>query len=742
MINVRQINTRHQRLCRLVSTRRVKDALDVLGDLVGESGFSDFFIQLEHLEHTYEQMLNYMLEGIQDPERDRIYRKLLISILELSDRVRDLLMEKHSGWHTYILKQEMDKKQELTGKSVIETMDDLSFKEELDELMDEGQKSPGATDERRKRLSMDIFRHLWLSNHYNEAENSLTAAILSCRDFFWYEKALYISGILLSGLRFWDEEKVHRLIDFAGEEQQEVSARALVAIVILLYRYDDRIEFHPNILHRLKLLKDEVNLEQSLEKIALQMIRTRDTLEIGKKLQEDLIPEMAKIKPRIEDKLKMDDIREEMLEEGRNPDWESVFNESDDLYRKVDEFMKLQMEGADVYMTTFAHLKQFPFFRELTNWLVPFHKDNPDLAEIYDASSEVFDPEIFVDGLKKTPFLCNSDKYSFIFNIRFLPDDQKKMLSNAFMMELEGMQEMISDEKITSGDFTKKTVFIQYIQDLYRFFKISPFKNEFEDVFTGKLNLYRAYFFREIVDDSSITRNIAEYLFEKNHFEEALDIFRMMLEEHPTDRELLEKAGYCYQKQGNYREAIDTYKKIGLSGEQTMWTLKNLGICHRKLNDYEHALEIYERASQMKPDDQTIESLIGYCHLRLGNHETALQHYFKIEYMNPGNQHILRPIAWCYFVLGEFEKSEKYFKKVFELTPGHYDYMNYGHLQWALGNRKKAIELYIQSLKDPEFEMDDFLKSMEEDRPVLTRNGISNKDIPLMLDYLHYQLKK
>jgi tetratricopeptide (TPR) repeat protein len=651
-------------------------------------------------------------------------------------------METQSGWHTYILKQEMEKKQELTGKSIIETMDDLSFKKELDQLMDEGQESPEATDERRKRLSMDIFRHLWLSNHYNEAENSLTAAILSCRDFLWYEKALYISGILLSGLRFWDEEKVHRLIDFAGEEEQEVSARALVAIVILLYRYDDRIEFYPNILHRLKLLKDDLNLEQSLEKIALQMIRTRDTLEIGKKLQEDLIPEMAKIKPRIEDKLKMDDIREELLEEGRNPDWESVFNESDDLYRKVDEFMKLQMEGADVYMTTFAHLKQFPFFRELTNWLVPFHKDNPDLEEIYDASSEVFDPDIFVDGLKKTPFLCNSDKYSFIFNIRFLPDDQKKMLSNAFMMELEGIQEMISDEKITSGDFTKKTVFIQYIQDLYRFFKISPFKNEFEDVFTGKLNLYRSYFFREIVDDSSITRNIAEYLFEKNHFEEALDIFIMMLEEDPADRELLEKAGYCYQKQGNFREAIETYKKIGLSGEQTMWTLKNLGICYRKLNDYEHALEIYEKASQIKTDDQTIESLIGYCHLRLGNHETALQHYFKIEYMNPGNQHILRPIAWCYFVLGELEKTNKYFKKVFELTPGHYDYMNYGHLQWALGNRKKAIELYIQSLKDPEFEMNDFLKTMEEDRPVLTRNGISKKDIPLMLDYLHYQLKK
>lgn len=742
MINVQQIKTKYQRLCKLVSGRRVKDAMDVLNDLVSASGFSDFFIQKEHLEHTYEQMLNYMLEGVKDPERDSVYNKMLTSILELADRVKDQLMEKHSGWHTYTLKQEVGRQQELTGKRLIETMDDLSFKRELDEIIDEGRVSPEATDERRRKLSMEIFRHLWLSNRYMEAENSLSSAILSCRDFLWYEKALFISGILLSGLRYWDEEKIHRLIDFAGEEDQEVTARAIVALVILLYRYDDRIEFYPNIVHRLKLLKDELKLEQSFEKIALQLIRTRDTLEIGRKLQEDLMPEMAKLKPKLEDKLKMDDIRDELLEEGRNPDWESMFSESDDLYRKVDEFMKLQMEGADVYMTTFAHLKQFPFFNELSNWLVPFHKENPDLSEIYSSQSEVFDPDIFVDGLKNTPFLCNSDKYSFIFNIRYLPDDQKKMLSNAFLMEMEGLQEMISDEKLTSGDFTTRTVFIQYIQDLYRFFKISPFKNEFEDVFGGKLDLYKSWFFREIVEDDSIPGNIAEYLFEKDHFEEALDIFKMLLEEQPTHRELLEKAGYCYQKEGNYREAINYYTRIGLSGEQNLWTIKNLGICYRKINDYQAALDVYEKASSMQPDDQTTESLIGYCHLKLGNFQTALKHYFKIEYLNPGNNHILRPIAWCYFALGELKKSDKYFTRVFEQKPGYYDYINYGHVQWALGNKRDAVELYIQSLRDLNFEMEDFLKTMDEDQSILINNGISKKDIPLMLDYLHYRLIK
>ena len=742
MINVHQIKTRYQRLGSLVAARRVKDALDVLSELVGNSGFSDFFIQLEHLEHTYEQMLMYMLEGIQDPERDQVYNKLLVSILELADRVKDQLLEKQSGWHTYILKGEVDRQQELTGKSVIETMDDFSFKRELDEIIDEGRISPGATEERRRKLSIDIFKHLWLSNRYDEAENSLSAAILTCREFLWYEKALFISGILLSGLRYWDEEKVHRIIDFAGEEEQEVSARALVALVILLYRFDDRIEFYPNIIRRLKLLKEELKLEQSFEKIALQLIRTRDTLEIGKKLQEDLMPEMAKLRPKLEDKLKMDDIREDMLKEGRNPDWESMFSETDDLYKKVDEFMKLQMEGADVYMTTFAHLKQFPFFNELTNWLVPFHAENPELSAIYDSRNDTFDPEIIIDGLKKTPFLCNSDKYSFIFNIRYLPEEQKRLLSKAFLMELEGLQEMISDEKITSGDFTKKTVFIQYIQDLYRFFKISPFKNEFEDVFSGKLDLYKAWFFQEIIENDSVTRNIGEYLFEKDHFEEALDIFKMLLKKSPGDRELLEKAGFCYQKEKNYRKAVEYYNQIGLSEEQNLWTLKNLGICYRNQNDYQAALRVYEKASSLQPEDQTIQSLIGYCHLKLGEYDVALKHYFKIEYINPGNQHILRPIAWCYFARGELKKSDKYFSKVFQGKPGHYDYINYGHVKWALGNKREAVELYLQSLRDPDFGMEDFLKTMEEDQPLLTGNGINQKDIPLMLDYLHYRLMK
>ena len=741
MINVKKINSKYDQLCSLIHARKIKDALDSLKELISEAGYSDFFVQQEHLESTYEQMLRYTLEGVHDPEREKIYMKLRKSIIQLADKVRSFLMRKYSGWLTLTLQEELEKRQKLTGKGVIESLDDLAFRVELDEIINEDKTSPSTTDLKRRELIMEIFKHLWLTDEYGEAENSLASTILTCKDFTWYEQAQQVSAILLSGLRRFDEQKIHRMIDFTEVEDHQVSGRALVGLVILLYTYDKRLYLYPSVLSRLELLKDAIDLDKILEQIVLQFIRTEETMELGKKLHEDIIPEMAKLKPKLEDKLKMEDLKEEDLTGDRNPDWESVFKESDELYKKVDEFMKLQMEGADVYMTTFARLKNFPFFNELTNWLVPFYKENPDLTEIYNQNSESFNPELFISGLKKMPFLCNSDKYSFIFNLKFLPDEQKKMLSTAFSMEMEGLSDMISDEELMNESFARRTVFVQYIQDLYRFFKLSPFKNEFEDLFQGKLAIYNSGFFNKLIGDHKIFRNIAEYFFEKGHYDDALEIFGMQLKKEPENTELLEKTGFCYQQMEQYRKALEFYQKLDIHGKTGVWVLKNRGYCYRRLEDYANALKMYEKLSEDNPDDIKNESLTGYCHLKLEQYEEALKRYFKIEYMQPDNKNVIRPIAWCYFALREFDKSEKYYNKVFEQEPDYYDYINYGHLKWAVGDRKLAIENYILSINHKNFTFPDFQKTMEADSSLLIDMGIEREEIYLMMDYLRYRLK-
>jgi len=49
-----------------------------------------------------------------------------------------------------------------------------------------------------------------------------------------------------------------------------------------------------------------------------------------------------------------------------------MFSDSDEIMKTMEELTNLQMEGADVYMSAFANLKHFDFFRNFQNWFVPF----------------------------------------------------------------------------------------------------------------------------------------------------------------------------------------------------------------------------------------------------------------------------------------------------------------------------------------------------------------------------------
>lgn len=82
---------------------------------------------------------------------------------------------------------------------------------------------------------------------------------------------------------------------------------------------------------------------------------------------------MMKLSPKISNKINLKDITPEQLGEEMNPEWENIFADSS-LGKKMEEFSELQQEGADVMHSTFVHLKSFPFFRELSNWLLPYDR--------------------------------------------------------------------------------------------------------------------------------------------------------------------------------------------------------------------------------------------------------------------------------------------------------------------------------------------------------------------------------
>jgi tetratricopeptide (TPR) repeat protein len=739
VVNATKAILQHKLLCKLISEKKIKQSLDILQDMISVSSLGDLHDEYNNIVMTYRNMLSYTIEGINDPERTKIYNKLIQSILELADRVRQDILSRYSGWHTYWVMQQVMKEQKLSGKTLVETVDDLMFKSELDEWLKlSNEINPDPESEislKHKHLIRRIFDHLWLTDYYGEAEDSLIKIIMSSGKFRWFESSIFVSAITLSSLRTFQSGKLLYLIGFYEAGVEQVMERALSGLILNLHYYDSRILFYPEITSRIKTMSKEKRYREHCRIIVLQTIRSRETENLSKKLHDEILPQVAKLKPRIEEKLDLDNILPKDKYEDKNPDWSEMFSDSEEIFKTMEELTKLQMEGADVYMSAFSNLKHFDFFKNFQNWFIPFYPDHEIVNEIY--HDEILGPGTneLAEALYKTPFICNSDKYSLILNLKYLPSNQKTMMLKVFRMELEGLQQLEGDETATDPFRNFRTNVTQYLQDIYRFYKLSPYRKEFEDLFSGRLDIYNSEFFRMTCNALEAEAGLADYFFSKNYYSDALDLFLRQVKQKSDESQLYEKIAFCHQQEGNYEEALRYYKRADLI-ERKVWTLKKIGLCFRRLGKKEEALDYYLQAGAMDPDDMHTSIMTGHCYLDLREYETALKCYFKVEYTDPGNLKILRPIAFCYFALGRFEDSEKYYERLSSGKLNAHDYINKGHLALCRGKKKEAIDLYRLGINTGEISKEDFMTIFEEDKPLLLSLGVNQEDLPILLDYL------
>jgi tetratricopeptide (TPR) repeat protein len=719
----------------------LKEALDLLKELVLASKKGEFITQFESLDNTYENLLKYAIEGVQDTERGKIYNRLLVSVLELADVAYHYTFTNESDLHIYQLKKKLEYGSRQITDEAFDNVENLVFVDELAKIINT-RLDLGLNDREEyyshQNLISKIFNLLWLTDKFKEPEVKIVQTIFQSDIFPWYEKSIIISAITISVIRCFDKNKTSLLIDFSGDGNDQVRQRALVGLFLVMFLYDKRINLYPELLAKIETLAEQTDLEGNFEFIAIQLIRSKETEKITKKLEEEILPEMVKYQPVIRDKLDLDNILPSDFSEDKNPDWERVFEDAPDLLDKLQEISKLQMEGTDVFMSAFSRLKNFDFFNEIINWFRPFHKDNFLLIEILE--KEKFDIELFLDGLTQSPFMCNSDKYSFCLNVKYMPDLQKNMLMSMFNADLESLKELQQEDDILNKPSRVKSMYSQYIQDLYRFFKLYPLKKEFTDIFALKFSFHQCRLIVSTFKNKNVLRNLAEYYFEKDHFEEAGEIYIQLNNDGDNSLEIYEKIGYCFQKLKKYNEALNYYKKAELYDSNRGWNLKKLALCHRYLKNYQESLKYYLEAEKLEPDNLFIQTYIGHSYLDLKEYEKALNYYFKVEFLASENKKVLRPIAWCTFVLGNFETSRKYYQMLIESETDKYDFINLGHVEWCMGNKKTALKNYKLSINRDDNNLKSFLTSFEEDRLILEKHGIDQEEITYMIDYLKYVL--
>ncbi|MDR0825092.1 MAG: hypothetical protein LBN74_08360 [Prevotella sp.] len=720
-----------------LSKRQLKDAFESLMKL--SVHLQDWKISetLSELETNYKYMLHYLFEGVEDPERENMYRNLLRSLYELTDDSTDELLNIESSNIFY----EKYRTNALRMASLADyqiRLKDITGSLSLADLIEEAEEKRRRKLDlsvKRERIGSDMFIAVYVAARASEKDIEDYLSFINNMDLPAREKCLFISALSMSLFHRFDAKKVQVLMYAAVSDNMQLRARAIVGLAIVMQMYDTRWPLYSELQNRLDIMSENPDFRKAILRVIIQLIRSRETEQISKKIREEILPEMMKINNLAGRKLNMEDLMGESDFSEKNPEWQKELEESG-LGKKLQEYSNLQMEGADVFHSTFSGLKSFPFFSEMSNWFLPF---DPSYSEFIS-----FFPEDAGNNLLKTAILdsghiCNSDKYSFCLSLLQISPAQREMMLGRMGAESEEIKQLQKETQALNPTIDDEVISNQYIQDLYRFFKLIPYRNSFFDIFSLRLNFYDKKSIAPLISDIDSMKKIALYCFDKNNFNEALDVFNRLIHIDDQSEDIWQKIGYCKQMLNDQTGALDAYLQADLLKPDNSWIIKRIAQLYRALKKTELSLVYYTKAAKLNPDNVNTELNIGHCYLELGDYEQALNIYFKVELLESKGTKAQRPIAWTAFLLKKYDLSRKYYKQILNGKPTIHDYLNAGHTELCVGNKGEAISYYRQAVYvDNDFEL--FAMLFDADRDSLISRGVDNNIFPFLFDQIKYGL--
>jgi len=729
-MDIKQIQNTYQIILRMLLSGSLKQAFDKIETLNNELQNWTLRDRFDNLQQNYRYMLQYYIDGIEDPERMRVHNKLVAKLFSLNEEVRENLYVQNSTNFEYTKKRHfshtrkysdsyklLDTLQQFHANTSMLTQEEQLHKAELIRLRTE-----------YENLLPETFNIFWLKTQLQQDDKALFQQIMDENFSGLPEKSLLVSALTLNLWRMFDEEKLMLLFDCCESQNQHVKQRALVGLCFILAKYNQFLSYFPMVRNRLVLLADSERILENFRNILVQIIGTTETEKLSKKLQEEILPEIAKLKNKIdvENFLNSDDWEE------TNPQWQKMIEESS-VSDKLKELSELQLEGADLYMATFSMLKNFPFFSEFSNWFLPFDSNHTTVHKLFENSDKGI-----LSAFINSQVMCDSDLYSFCLSIIQMPETQREALKRSFKMESEQIDEMKKDEALIVSDITAKNVSKQYIQNLFRFFKLYPQRKDFADIFNTSLLIHKTYLFNILSAETGFKKDIAEYYFSKKLYSQALELFNELLEKTEPTAALYQKIGYSLQKTSLLNNALEAYLKADILQPDDIWTVKKIALCYRLTGNYEKSLEFYQHADFLNSGQFSTQMQIANSYLQASKYKEALKIYYKLDTENEGNIKVQRAIAWVSFVSGNLKEADYYVQKTIENTPISHDYLNAGHIAWCEKNRKTALSYYCKALKLLQNNWEAFLQTFNEDINHLKSNGIDADEIPLMLDEILY----
>lgn len=693
-----------------VAQGRVSAALDTLeAAVVAYPELRTHRARIEELRSGYGYMSDYALQGLPDPGLHERYQELIEAVRSLALSMRHFLRIKDAPTLYYNTLRYEKASPSDTIASLIEEYAQVVRRLSLASLTEDPAQASRELTRKAEALERRLFNRVWVESPLSASDDTALRDAFADESLPDYFKSLMVSAVFMGLMELYDERRMLLLMDWYDRGRDDISVRALCALLVGLWMYSDRY-MSRRVRDRLEALKELPGWRADVRMATMQFVRSRDTERITRKFNDEVMPEMMKLRPEIE-KLRDKPIDPEAIEE--NPEWAEMLDKSG-VSDRLKELQELQEDGGDVMMATFGRLKTFPFFNDIANWFLPFHSG-------YSAIATDLAPEMaaLIDMIGASPMFCDNDKYSVALSLGQIPPAQRDMMLGQLRdqgdkvdaLRMAGMNSAVPGREALAAN---------YVRSLYRFFKLFRRKGEFADPFALRLNIPAVPLLASEFDDEDTLMVIAEFYFKRGYYADALDVFERLSEKVAPTAALHQKMGYCHQSAGNIADALRHYEQADMLESGNRWTIKRLALCYRKTGQWEKALECYRRLAEFQPDDVQLALNTGLALVKMRRYDEALNFLFKAEFYGEGNEKATRALAWCTLLCGDYDRCVRYTVSMLaSASPRPVDYLNAGHLSLLTGHPGEAVDHYIEALHGMDNDQSRFLKTLDSDRDTI-----------------------
>ena len=735
MDSSQNIHLRHPEISRLIERSTLRDAIIAVESSMAATAPS-FLSELQDIERTYMYMLHYLAEGYEDESR----RGLIASLRERLHRLNDMVEidkakpESSLDWFASMRMSEVRKE---SLSELAESYRMLLFRpESYGPVPSAEQENTVSLRREWESLLGDIFVAVWVKYHLSKEDASELKQLLISDDTDAFLKTLIASALVLGSLHCYDERKLDILADIAdgcgGNVLFDDGLRgiAMTGVALVLASYPVRGAASGDLRSRIELWRDDERLSKDMRLVVREIIRTIDTDRARKKMNEEVIPELMKLRPDIMKRMRDVSIDSDVNAMEENPEWADML-EKTGLRSKLEDLSEMQSEGADLMMAAFANLKDFSFFRKTSNWFMPFYANHSEIRSFRSFSGSaigvLFDSAVM---------MCDSDKYSFALSLERMQPSYRDAMTANLSSQFEQMRSENAAVAPTSSDAEVSQSARKFIRNLYRYFKLFGGADKTKDCFASPVDLTEVPLLWDVVKNDEFTYIVGEFYFSRKLYTEALSL--LPLADDDSGKRIKEKIGYCYQQLKMYDRAYSVYQEALLVNPESKWLMRRLAQCSRHTGRFAEAAVLYGRLLESDPDNGVLLMHRANSLYASGDIEAALKVYYKINYLQPDNQNADRAIAWCEFLSGNHEKSRERYARLLLTSPNAADYLNAGHLALAETRIKEAAGCYKEYIRLGGIE--EFDKAMKEDIKVLVQHGVDSGFLDLLRDKLLYDL--